>query len=216
MGKPGTLPLALNASLQRLGVQYLDIYLLHLPGILDKDRRKCSSALPNGPSMRAALWAEMTIALQSGLARAIGVANFAWRHLQPLVDSPVPPMVLQTEYSLLHHDEELRRHCRARSIAIIGYGSLANMLMNPKSETTRGVAEIANAHNASPTHVALSWTTRRGVAIIPRSFSAAHLAENRQPACDLSPAEDDALAALSSRERSRDLYGTRKVMATMK
>ena len=78
------------------------------------------------------------------------------------------------------------------------------------------IQRIAKAHNASPTQVALSWTTRRGVAIIPRSFSASHLADNLRASsapCELTEAEDTALASLSARVPSRDLYGTRKVAA---
>ena len=216
MGQSGALLRALNGSLSRLGVSHLDVYLIHFPGILDKDRRRCAGALPNGPAMRRTMWSEMVQAYQAGLVRSVGVANFGWRHLEPLLSSAVSPMVLQTEYSLLHHDEELRQRCRSRNILLIGYGSLSTMFIAPNAETTRLLAGIAKAHNASPTQVALSWTTRRGVAIIPRSFSASHLADNLRASsapCELTEAEDTALASLSARVPSRDLYGTRKVAA---
>ena len=85
MGTPGAVLKSVRASLARLSMDRLDLYLMHLPGITPREVPMCQTAPVNGPTLRKAVWDEMLQARAAGLVRSVGVANFATRHLQELL-----------------------------------------------------------------------------------------------------------------------------------
>ena len=183
MGSDGDVLRALRASLSRLSLSYVDLYLMHLPGIRSGDRRACPSAPPNGPALRLAVWGQMERAVKLGLAREIGVANFGLAQLEALLDAApvlkIVPSVLQVEYQPHYHDDELRQFCDSRGIRLIAYGPL-RATTEARSSSQDALHRVAVAHNVTLVRVALKWIVMQGVAVIPRSSSAAHLAENLQ------------------------------------
>ena len=195
-GTRGAVLTSLRASLSRLKLNYVDVYLMHMPGIRTGERKRdCPNAPPSSPALRKLVWDEMLEARRMGLVRAVGVANFNVRHLSRLLESTdTPPAVNQVEFQPYYHDDALYAFCRQRSIRLIAYGSLLKPGIAPKyaahrtsgQARSRGLQQVAARHGTTVVSAALSWMIGRGVAMIPRSTSAEHLAANlavaQQPA----------------------------------
>ena len=109
---------ALGASLRRLGVDYLDLYLLHWP------LTTAGYALDDGrhAAVRLEAWRALVEMKREGLVRAIGVSNFSPRQLRPLI-AVEAPAVLQIELHPLLQRAELRTFCAAHGIALQAYGN---------------------------------------------------------------------------------------------
>jgi len=187
-GTPGAVLTSLRASLARLRLSYVDLYLMHVPGIRSGDRKRgCPKAPASGPELRKLVWDEMLQARKLGLTRAVGVANFNLRHLKRLVaTTDTPPAVNQIEFQPYYHDDALHEYCRVHNVRVIAYGSLLKPGISPMyaahrtsgQARSRGLQQVASSHGATVISTALSWMIARGVAMIPRSTSADHLAEN--------------------------------------
>jgi diketogulonate reductase-like aldo/keto reductase len=108
----------LEASLRRLGLDHVDLYLMHHPFFAAAD-----------PSLLTSKWAEMEALRDSGRARSIGVSNFLREHLEPILAvARHPPVINQIEYHpYLQHDgggEDLVRWCQGKGVAVAGYSVL--------------------------------------------------------------------------------------------
>src|SRR3989449_6231985 len=101
---------ACEASLKRLGMDYLDLYLVHFPV----------------PDVRKETWSAMETLLKKGRCRAIGVSNFTIRHLEELIgESHVIPSVNQVEFHPFLYQRELLKYCQNRGIQVEAYSPLA-------------------------------------------------------------------------------------------
>jgi diketogulonate reductase-like aldo/keto reductase len=175
---------ACDASLTRLGTDYLDLYLLHWP---------------NGISDFAGLVTAFENLRSAGKIRAWGVSNFNVSQLQKLFRVPQGDRCAtnQVPYNLsdraIEHD--LLLWCEQHSMPIMAYSPLGG----PGARLLRdaALARIAAAHGCSPAAVALAWTIRSGhVIAIPESGSLAHVKENAVAlSLTLSPEELQALDA---------------------
>ena len=157
---------ACEASLGRLGIDYLDLYLLHWPS----READLSSIVAAFESLRAA-----------GKTRAWGVSNFKVTDMEDLfrVSHGDRCAANQVLYNLASRDIErdLLPWCEQHGMPIMAYSPLggagASLLRDPV------LARIGAAHNCSPAAVALAWTIRSGnVIAIPESGSAEHVREN--------------------------------------
>lgn len=152
---------AFDASLGRLGLEFVDLYLIHWPV-----RR-----------LRLDTWRAMEEILASGRARAIGVSNYVVRHLRELLDHcEVPPAVNQLE---LHPYNYLSRKdtvdlCREAGIAVEAYSPLTHgeRLSDPR------LVAIARACGKSPAQVLIRWGLQRELIVLPKSVRQARIAEN--------------------------------------
>lgn len=154
---------AFDASLDRLGLDYVDLYLIHWPV----------------PSQGNALtaWQELIKIKESGRARAIGVSNFEIPHLTQLIDETgVVPAVNQIEMHPLHQRRELREFCLEKGIVLEAWGPLAqgksNLLELP------AITTAAAAHGKTPAQVVLRWHIQRDTVIFPKTSKAQRLREN--------------------------------------
>ncbi|MGI9124781.1 MAG: aldo/keto reductase [Mycobacterium sp.] len=152
---------ACRASLARLGLDYLDLYLVHWP------------AEENGKYIDA--WGGIMKSKEVGETRSIGVANFTPEHLSNIIElSYFTPAINQVELHPLLNQAELRTVHQQHSIATeaccpLGTGKL---LENP------AVATVAAAHGKSVAQVLIRWSIQLGNVVIPRASTPAHLAEN--------------------------------------
>ena len=122
---------ACEASLKRLGLDYLDLYLVHFPV----------------PDVRKESWRAMETLLKKGRCRAIGVSNFTIRHLEELIEeSHVIPSVNQVELHPFLYQEELLKYCQDRGIQVEAYSPLARgeRLQDPR------IASLATKYSKSP------------------------------------------------------------------
>lgn len=152
---------ALPASLERLGLDHVDLYLIHWPGT------------EHGKYVDT--WAGMMKLQADGLTRSIGVSNFTEEHLAMVTDLTfVAPVVNQVELHPLLNQEELRRVDAERGIVTEAYSPLGvgKLLDHPV------VTSIATAHGKSPAQVLIRWSLQLGNVVLPRSSSPERIAAN--------------------------------------
>jgi diketogulonate reductase-like aldo/keto reductase len=151
---------AFEASLDRLGLDAVDLYLLHWP-----HERRLES------------WRVLEQLQAEGLARSIGVSNFLVRHLDELLaHASVPPAANQIELSpFLHRTrEDTVRRCVDEGIVLEAYSPLTKGRRLDDST----VATIAAELDRTPAQVLIRWSLQKGFVVLPRSSSPARIAEN--------------------------------------
>jgi 2,5-diketo-D-gluconate reductase A len=145
-------------SLERLGLERLDLYLVHWP---KED--------PNGP------WPGMERALERGLTRAIGVSNYGVDQLTAVVEcAERPPVVNQIELNPFNYRRALVAACERMGVAPEAYSPLTTGedLGHPV------VTDVARRNQRSPAQVMLRWCLQRGFIVIPKSTRPERIAEN--------------------------------------
>jgi methylglyoxal/glyoxal reductase len=150
---------AFEASRRALGLEQLDLYLIHWPV----------------PGKRLDSWRALEQLQEEGKVRSIGVSNFTVAHLEELLSvSKVVPAVNQVEFSPFLFQRELLEYCRQHRIQLEAYAPL-----------TRGrkfddptLARIAKAHARSPPQVLLRWGLQHEIVEIPKSSHVARVEEN--------------------------------------
>lgn len=150
---------ACEESLRRLGLSYVDLYLIHWPE----------------PAARGETWKAMVKLRKDGKCRAIGVSNYTIRHLKELLESSdVVPAVNQVEFHPFLYQKELLDFCRANKIQLEAYSPLtrAERLNHPK------VLSIAGRHKRSPAQVLIRWSLQHGLVAIPKSTRRDRILEN--------------------------------------
>jgi 2,5-diketo-D-gluconate reductase A len=147
-------------SLQRLGLDYLDLYLIHQP-IGDY----------------YSSWRAMQDLHRDGLIKAIGVANFNPDRLVDLIEhNDITPAVNQIETHPFFQREADRQLMRDRGVQMESWGPFAEGRNNIFSNPT--LAEIGGAHGKSVAQVILRWLIQRDVVVIPKSTRPERMAEN--------------------------------------
>ena len=152
---------ACNESLKRLGLKYLDLYLIHWPV----------------QNARAQSWKALVQLLKDGKSRAIGVSNYTIHHLTGLLESSsVVPAVNQVEFSPFLYQKELLDYCEKHKIQLEAYSPLTqgDKLNHPT------IRQIAKSHNKTPAQVMLRWGLEHKLVTIPKSIHEERIRENAQ------------------------------------
>lgn len=156
---------AFVTSTQKLGLDYLDLYLVHWP-------------LPARDTMPET-WRALEELYEGGKIRAIGVCNFRIEDLEKLMaHSNVPPVVNQIE---LHPDFaqiELRDYCEAHNIAVESWGPIGGSRSGNAVLKDPVIVELATKYGKSPAQIALRWHIQSGLIVIPKSVHAERIREN--------------------------------------
>lgn len=167
---------AVEQSLPRLGVDYVDLYLIHWPA--------------GGPTWA---WAGMERAREIGAARTIGVSNFGAGELeQAIAAGTVRPAVNQVEFNPVHYRRGLLDASQQRDVAVEAYSPLGTG-RHLSDKTVRRVAERAGR---TPAQVLLRWGLQHGIPVIPKSTHRERIEENAQ-IFDFALSDED-MAALDS------------------
>ena len=141
---------AFQRSLDRLGLDYIDLYLIHWPV----------------PGCYLSTWKEMEKILSSGRALSIGVSNFEIRHLEELRRvSGIVPAVNQIECHPLCYPKELIDYCQANGIQVQAYAPLARGAY--LDHDVLCVMGTKYAH--TPAQVGLRWAVQKGISVIPKT-----------------------------------------------
>jgi diketogulonate reductase-like aldo/keto reductase len=162
-----------DASLRRLGVDHVDLYLLHQPVPTDFEA-----------TIGAYKAAEKVLA--DGRARAIGVSNFSTEHLRQLLDrTDVVPAVNQVELHPYFTQPALREAHAELGIVTQAWSPLGGVLVYvPGSDKTRGpltdavITDLAAKYGKTPAQVVLRWHLEHGFCAIPKSAKPHRIAEN--------------------------------------
>ena len=167
-----------EASLDRLGVDHVDLLLVHWPAI--DDRFELADYLGQVAEVQDA-----------GLTRHIGVSNFTKRHidraLEVLGDRPITTN--QVEIHVFMQNRPIVEHCRARGIPLTAYAPLARGAVSDEVVLSR----IAEVHDGTPGQVALAFLLAEGYAVIPSSSDRGRIEDNFA-AQDLRLDEDEVTA----------------------
>ncbi|GAN77348.1 aldo/keto reductase [Acidisphaera rubrifaciens] len=149
---PDAMRRACDDSLRKLGLDHVDLYMIHWPA--------------RGMDMRASVETLMALR-EAGRTRAIGVCNFPLALLREAVETVGAPIAAnQVEYHVLLGQTVLRDYMRGRGIALTAYCPLAQGRLAEHP----ALSAIARRHDASPAQVALAWLLEQdGVAAIPKS-----------------------------------------------
>ncbi|WP_163655645.1 aldo/keto reductase [Listeria sp. PSOL-1] len=175
---------AFDKSLAKLGLDYLDLYLIHWPGTrLFKET-----------------WRAFEKLYKDKKVRAIGVCNFHEHHLKELMeDAEIPPMVNQIELHPLLTQEPLRKFCKEHNIVVEAWSPLGN----GKILANADLKAIADKHGKSVAQVILRWDLQNGIVTIPKSVHKERIIENAQVFdFELSREEVEAINALNKNERT--------------
>jgi diketogulonate reductase-like aldo/keto reductase len=175
---------AFRASLQRLGTEYVDLYLVHWPvaGCYKKT------------------WKVLERIYENGEARAIGVSNFTVQHLDDLLgDCRVVPAVNQVEFHPRLFQGDLLDYCRGHGIRLEAWSPLMQGQVASEPE----IGRLAEKHSRTPAQVVLRWNLQHGVVTIPKSGNPARIAENAR-IFDFELSDDD-MRALDALDEGRRL-----------
>ncbi|MHC4109883.1 MAG: aldo/keto reductase [Planctomycetota bacterium] len=152
---------AFQNSLLRLGIKYLDLYLMHWPN----------------PGTYLKSWKQMETLYKEGLVRAIGVSNFHEHHLENLLEiADVIPAINQVELHPLLSQANLVEFCKKYGIKIMAYSPLARM--NDKLIKNQVLIDIAKKYKKTVPQIILRWDYQHQIVSIPKSSSSIRLKQN--------------------------------------
>nr|WP_226921475.1 aldo/keto reductase [Georgenia subflava] len=170
----------LDASLRDLGLDHVDLWLVHWP--------PHTGATPE-------MWEKFVEAQQTGRARSIGVSNYSPAEIDELIDATgVAPAIDQIPWSPADHDPDLVAALRDRGVVLEGYSPFKRTDMGAPA-----LAAVAQAHDVTPQQVVVRWHLQHGFVVIPKSVHADRIAANFDVLdLELSSAEMDSLDALGA------------------
>ncbi len=150
---------AYETSIKKLGLEYLDLYLIHWP--------------VEGKYKEA--WRALETLYKEGRVKAIGVSNFQIHHLEDLMkDAEMKPMVNQVEYHPRLTQKELQAFCQDNGIKLEAWSPL----MQGQLLDNEVLQKIADKHNKSVAQIILRWDLQNGVVTIPKSTKEHRIVEN--------------------------------------
>ncbi|TCD54015.1 aldo/keto reductase [Alloscardovia theropitheci] len=183
---------AIDASLNRLGVDYLDLVLLHQPvGAINQ------------------AWRALEEAIDEGKVRAIGVSNFTQKDLEKLLESTdVVPVVNQVECHPYFQQRELKEFMKTNNIALEAWYPLGSG--SPELFAEPILTALAQKYSKSVVQIILRWHVQSGHIVIPGSKNLSHIDKNLDIFdFDLT---DDEIALIGTLDRDKELAGMPRIV----
>ncbi|ORZ26340.1 aldo/keto reductase [Lobosporangium transversale] len=153
---------ALELSLEKMGLDYVDLYLIHSP--------LCGSEL------RTKSWKALETLVEQGKAKSIGVSNYGVHHLKELLGSnpTIRPVVNQIEVHPWLIRQDIISFCESQDIAVEAYSPLcqAVKLQDPT------LAKLATKYSKSPAQILIRWSLQKGFIVIPKSAKKERIEQN--------------------------------------
>lgn len=156
----------IDESLEDLGFDYIDLYLIHwpIPHGHDDDWQK----------LNLETWRAMEKYYREGKLRAIGVSNFLENHLQPLMaEAEIPIMVNELEMNVGYYQSEIHKFCTSNDIRVISYSPMSGI-----DTVAPQLQDLCQKYGKTPAQISLRWNTQLGMIPIPRSYNYGRMQEN--------------------------------------
>ncbi|MFA1740605.1 aldo/keto reductase [Lysinibacillus fusiformis] len=151
---------AYDSSLEKIGLDYLDLYLVHWPGI-DTNYLDVYKALEK--------------IYQDGRVRSIGVSNFHVHHLEKLLkETTVIPVINQIEFHPHLTQEEVRAYCTDKDIQVEAWSPLMNGALLEEAL----IQDLASKYGKTPAQIVLRYDVQHNVVTIPKTMTATRMIEN--------------------------------------
>jgi aldehyde reductase len=203
---------AFEASLDRLGLEYLDLYLIHTPFAFqpgdDQDPRdQNGNVLYDRGVTLLDTWRAMESLVNPRMCRAIGLSDITLEDLQPIYESArIKPAVVQVEAHPYLPETELLQYCKERGIVFLAFAPLGHG-MRPGPLEDPVISAIAARVGKTPAQVMLAWAVQRGTALLTTPRTATRAREN----FDISALPEDALGEINriqTRQRLNEVVKT--------
>jgi alcohol dehydrogenase (NADP+) len=210
--RPERVEPAFEASLDRLGLKYLDLYLIHTPYAFqpgdDQDPRDQNGNIIYDREVTLLdTWRALESLVDHGKCRAIGLSDITLNELQPIYESArIKPAVVQVESHPYLPETELLGFCKEKDIVFLAFAPLGHG-MKPGLLEDPIISAIAARVGKTPAQVLLAWAVQRGTALLTTPRSAARAREN----FDISPLPQDALEEINriqTRQRLNPVVNT--------
>lgn len=202
--RPERVRAALQASLDKLGLDSVDLYLMHTPFAFapgdDQDPRDASGNVvyDDGVTLEQT-WAAMEALVDEGLTRAIGLSDIDVDGTRRIVASArIKPAVVEVESHPYHPQWELHDYCTSEGIVLLAFAPLGHALQ-PRLLDDPLIVELARRFDSTPAQVLLAWGVQRDTAVLTSSVTPERIRENF--GVNALPAE--AVREISGRLRTR-------------
>jgi diketogulonate reductase-like aldo/keto reductase len=167
---------AFETTLKALNTSYLDLYLIHWPGV-----QSLKVDDPENQRLRAESWSVLEGLYEKGLVKAIGVSNYSIQHLAELLQNcKVQPHVNQIEIHPHYQQRQLVAFCKDHDIHVTAYSSLGTSDPASSSQllTDPVVIRISEELDKRPAQVLLVWALQKGHSVVPKSTNPKHIEQN--------------------------------------
>jgi diketogulonate reductase-like aldo/keto reductase len=202
--RPERVKPALQASLSRLGLDAVDLYLVHTPFAFqpgdDQDPRDAHGAVvyDDGVTLEQT-WAAMEALVDEGLAGAIGLSDIDVEGVRRIVDTArIKPAVVEVESHPYHPQWELHEYGKSQGIILLAFASLGHAL-EPRLLDDPLVVSLASRYGKTPAQVLLAWGIQRGSAVLTASVTPARISEN----FDVTALPESAIQEITERLETR-------------
>ncbi|KAK1416350.1 hypothetical protein QVD17_32140 [Tagetes erecta] len=172
---------AINRSLRELGLEYVDLYLIHWPMKVNQVKittpKECIAAINIKD-----VWEAMEKCQNLGLTKSIGVSNFYPRLIEEILSfAKIPPAVNQVEMNPLWQQKKLNEFCRKNDILLTGYsplGASGTRWGHNRVMECDVLQEIAKSKGKTIAQISLRWIYEQGVSFIVKSFNHERMKQN--------------------------------------
>jgi len=210
--RPERVERAFKACLDRLGLTYLDLYLIHTPfafqpGDNQDPRDKDGNVLYDHDVTLFDTWKAMETLVDHGKCRAIGLSDITLETLKPIYESArIKPAVVQVESHPYLPETELLEFCKEKGIVFLAFSPLGHG-MKPGLLEDPVISALAARAGKTPAQVLLAWAIQRGTAVLTTPRTAARAKEN----FDISRLPQDAfdeISRIQTRQRLNPVVST--------
>ena len=210
--RPERVEPAFEASLDRLGLKYLDLYLIHTPyafqpGDEQDPRDQNGNVIYDSGVTLLDTWRAMESLVDHGRCRAIGLSDISLNDLLPIYESArIKPAVVQVESHPYLPETELLKFCKEKGIVFLAFAPLGHG-MKPGLLEDPVVSAIAVRLEKTPAQVLLAWAVQRGTALVTTPKTAARAREN----FDITALPEDAfneINRIQTRQRLNEVVKT--------